>query len=498
VPVEGFGALDLDSLVELPTVVPRPEHITSPARPQAWPRPVKSNSRVSDEEGEEADHHRTSEYQMVRPTRSDQTGAGEDSHVIGGRYRIVEGIAMGGMGAVFLVTHLNLGKTFALKIIHQGLSADQQMRKFFVREAQVLSHLSHPNIVQVTDFGEDDRFGAYLVMEYLQGESLHARLQRDARLTIPASLQVGLQVAEALHYMHGLDLVHCDIKPENIFLCREPAAQRSRNVAKIIDFGLSRSMAKGAKLSSSEIGGTPHYAAPEQLAGMAPQPSMDIYAVGELLFTMITGKMPFSGSWVEVYGRKSTESPPPPSALMAESLDGQLEALILQSMQPKPEQRQASMAQLIFQLRTVMDMLGVSHAKRTGRHTESNRVQPTPSTVDLSPARVCDNILLPVFLLGPDERILSASPTFARLVHEPPSDLPGKRLIDTQIGSIYPGLSGDLRACVGRRSALQKRFKVSLEGGRSLTLYVWIMPQMDERGLVFSYWGIVMPLVPDP
>jgi serine/threonine-protein kinase len=402
---------------------------------------------------------------------------------------------MGGMGAVFQVRHLSLGKTFALKIIHQGLSSNPQMQTFFFREAQVLSHLSHPGIVQVTDFGEDERFGTYLVMELLEGESLHARLQRETRLGIAASLQVALQVAEALAYMHGLDLIHCDIKPENIFLCREPVDHRSRIVAKIIDFGLSRSMAKGARLNAAEVGGTPHFAAPEQLAGLAPQPSMDIYAVGELLYTMITGALPFSGSYTEVYTRKSTERPPLPSAILGEPLDAQLESLILKALEPKPEHRHGSMSQIVFELRTILDMLGLS-PRRRGRQTETHPTPASLATLPLDPGRLCDLCTLPVFLMGPDGRLRSASPMFARVVHARVEELPGKRLEETHLGAIYPALGADLEGYLGQRSALQRRLRVNLEGGHTLSLYLWLVPRLDEQRRVIDHWGLVMPVAP--
>jgi serine/threonine protein kinase len=393
------------------------------------------------------DSEETAEWTLDQAKES-LAGVGEDSHVIGGRYRIIEGLAMGGMGAVFKVKHLELGKEFALKIIHSSLSEDVNMQRFFFREARILSQLDHPNIVDVTDFGSDDRFGAYLVMEYLKGESLHAHLDREARLAVPQALAVALQVAEALHSMHTDDLVHCDIKPENIFLTRTPAGRRKRIAAKLIDFGLSRNMALGAELDKIEVGGTPIYAAPEQIQGLAPQASMDIYAVGELLYHMLTGQPPFIGSIPEICADKLSKPPAKPSAVPSsgttEALDPQIEALIMKSLALRPADRQDSMAQLVFELRAVSDML-------------------------------------------------QTSPAFERLAATVGKPALGQHLSSTKLGNIYPQIDADVINAVAQKTPLQRTIKFRSNMDQAAVLMIWLVPRMDASDRVIHLWGVVVP-----
>lgn len=485
----------LDSDPETVRSVPAPGgwllgEATIPARPTASSIPhtdgaMAKGAREGGQTGFESED--TSEWTLEQAKES-LAGVGEDSHVIGGRYRIIEGLAMGGMGAVFKVKHINLGKEFALKIIHSSLSEDVNMQRFFFREARILSQLDHPNIVDVTDFGSDDRFGAYLVMEYLKGESLHARLDREERLAVPQALAVALQVAEALHSMHTDDLVHCDIKPENIFLIRTSSGRRKRIVAKLIDFGLSRNMALGAELDKSEVGGTPIYAAPEQIQGLAPQASMDTYAVGELLYHMLTGQPPFVGSIPEICAAKLTKAPVVPSFMMSKEPDPQLERLIMKSLATRPADRQDSMAQLVFELRTVSDMLGL----------ESGRVQIKKgglvSSFDV-PAigDMWTDCTLPLFLADPGAKVIQASPAFERLAGTADTPVLGQPLGSTKLGNIYPQIDADVINAVAQKTPLQRSIRFRSARDTESVLVVWLVPRMDASGRVVHLWGVVVP-----
>ncbi len=434
----------------------------------------------------------TAEWRFDEALSERQT-EGEDSHVIGGRYRILEGVAMGGMGAVFKVRHLSLGKEFALKIIHQAMSSNSQMLKFFSREAQVLSRLDHPAIVRITDFGHDERFGAYLVMEYLDGESLHARLTREKRLALGPALTVGLQIAEALHHMHSAELIHCDIKPENIFLVRQQDGSRQRILAKVIDFGLSKSMAAGARLDASEIGGTPIYAAPEQIEGLAPQPSMDIYAMGELLYHMLTGTPPFTGSTPEICTQKLTGTPPTASSQLDEELDENLEALIMKTLQRRPDARPSSMAQVVFELRTVMDMLQVRTPRRA-RGGDPQSLPRVPTAHAPQQAIACDGCPLPVFRTDAEATLTSVNPAFARLLRESADSLPGTRLGSTRLGNVYSQIDQDLRDTCAAGTPQQRLVTFGGRGGQQTTLLLWLVPQPSEGDQSAGLWGMVVPL----
>jgi len=421
-----------------------------------------------------------------------QQDEGEDSHVIGGRYRILEGVAMGGMGAVFRVKHLTLDKTFALKIIHQAMSDDSQMLKFFTREARVLSRLSHPGIVEIIDFGHDERFGAYLVMEYLKGETLQTRIEREAPMAMGPALNIALQVAEALAHMHDTELVHCDIKPENIFLVRQPEGRRQRVLAKIIDFGLSKSMAAGARLAKSEIGGTPIYIAPEQLGGTAPQPSMDIYAVGELLYHMISGTPPFTGTSTEICSRKLSVDPTPLSMTMESPVDEGVEALVMKALARKPEDRHGSMAELVYELRAVMDMLGVGRL----RQRQTTRLVPSLSALAAeAPGVLCDICPVPVFFADVDARLRLTNGAMARLLQEPGGEIVGRCLGETRLGNVFSGADDAMRMAIrtGRPSQHLIRFERG-DDRPPARLLVWLVPQAQSKDPERQVWGLVLPV----
>jgi serine/threonine protein kinase len=479
------------SLLDDVTLPVRPADVSSLAissSPTARARSASgrpaTNKPGEDETG--FDSEDTSEWTLEKAKES-IAGVGEDSHVIGGRYRIIEGLAMGGMGAVFKVKHIDLGKDFALKIIHSSLSEDARMQRFFFREARILSQLDHPNIVDVTDFGSDDRFGAYLVMEHLKGESLHARLEREERLAVPQALAVALQVAEALHSMHTDELVHCDIKPENIFLIRTAVGRRTLIEAKLIDFGLSRNMALGAELDSSEVGGTPIYAAPEQIEGLAPRASMDIYAVGELLYHMLTAQPPFLGTIPEICAAKLSTPPQDPSEHMDQELDPQLTALIMKSLATKPADRQESMAQLVFALRTVSDMLGLESGRAPTKKVGSAKVPRNRAEA------LWTDCTLPLFVVDPGAKVIQSSPPFERLAGS--ADVPalGQPLGSTKLGNIYPQIDADVINAVAQKTPLQRTISFHSAKNREATLMVWLVPKSDKSGRVVELWGVVVP-----
>ncbi len=473
------------SLLDAATIPASDKAVSVP--PVAVTAPAKLKGKVKPGSDGGFDAEDTSEWTLEQAKES-IAGVGEDSHVIGGRYRIIEGLAMGGMGAVFKVKHLRLGKEFALKIIHSSLSEDANMQRFFFREARILSQLDHPNIVDVTDFGSDDRFGAYLVMEYLKGESLHGRLDREERLVVPQAIAVALQVAEALHSMHTDDLVHCDIKPENIFLIRTPSGRRNRIVAKLIDFGLSRNMALGAELDQSEVGGTPIYAAPEQIQGLAPQASMDIYAVGELLYQLLTGQPPFVGSIPEICAAKLSRPPASPSSLTPQPLDPQLEALIMKSLATRPEGRHESMAQLVFELRTVSDMLGLESGRVPTKKGGPVAIPPVVAT-----AEWWTDCTLPLFVVDSGARVIQSSPAFERLAGTSDGPALGQPLGSTKLGNIYPQIDADVINAVAQRTPLQRTIKFQTARDSEATLMVWLVPKTDDSNRVVHLWGVVVP-----
>jgi len=423
-----------------------------------------------------------------------------DGQVISDRYQTLGDLGAGGMARIIKVRHLNLGKEFALKIIHDDLSSDYQMRKIFIREARVASLMNHPNIVAVTDFGVDPKLGAYIVMEYLKGETLHDRLGREGRLRLPLAMDIGLQVAEALHYMHQQNIIHCDIKPENIFLSQPPKEMRRGAVVKLIDFGLSRREAMGAQLASSEVGGTPDFMAPEQIKGLAPQPSMDIYALGMLLYEMIAGEAAFSGSLQEVIAAQLEKTPDPPSARMDEPLDESVDQLILKALQKRPEDRQPSMGQVIFELRTVMDMLGIQSTRRRRAAVGRASLKEVGEVSKLDQRRaeaamVFDHCPCPLFRIDTEPKILVANEAFCQFLGiAGVEEAVGMALDQTRLGRLYPNLRMEVLDAAVKKISLQRMLSFDKAGMRAVQVMLWLVPEFDEAAGEITFAGMIAPL----
>jgi serine/threonine protein kinase len=421
-----------------------------------------------------------------------ENGGGRFDAPIEARYELLRRIASGGMAEIYKARHRNLGKEFALKVIHyDGPVEGARLRQLFYREAQLVSRMDHPNIVSVVDFGVDPAHGAYIVMEYLKGETLHQRLKRQHRLRLHTTLEIGLQVAEALHYMHGQGVIHCDVKAENVLLCRAAKDSRQRLVVKMIDFGLSRPRTAGVTLSPAEVGGTPQYMAPELIRGGAPQPSMDIYALGVLVYEMLTGAVPFPGATAaDIVQAQLHEEPTAPSALMDEPLESRVEAVVLEALRKDPAKRQPSMGQVIFQLRTLMQMYDLRGARL--RH-------PTPSeqAAVVPPQRASHQLVqgcpFPLFQLDPEGRIVFVNKAFCRFVRGTATELLGQRIGDTRLGVVYPSIQTEAESC-GRRSdriPTRRTFGFELEGGQRVSLMCWLRPETDDQDRVVRVNGYI-------
>src|SRR5436305_7177796 len=219
----------------------------------------------------------------MAPTRmADQVG-----RVLGGRYRLRAALGTGASAQVFLADDAALGRQVALKLLHPALAGDSTFLRRFQAEARAAAGLTHPHIMAVYDWG-DDEDSPYLVCEYLAGGSLRALLDTGRRLTPSQALLVGLESAHALHYAHRRSLVHRDIKPGNILFDTEGRLR-------IADFGMARALAEAAWTEpAGSLLGTARYAAPEQVKGESVDGRADIYALSVTLIEAVTGKVPFA------------------------------------------------------------------------------------------------------------------------------------------------------------------------------------------------------------
>jgi len=226
--------------------------------------------------------------------------------IVDHRYQIRELLGSGGMASVFKAEHLGIHRMVAVKTLQPKRQTQAMVRERFVREAEVLGRLQHPNFVDVSDFGELKGGVAYLVMELLHGESLAAHIQSRGRLSAARSLDIALEVARGLAFAHELGIVHRDIKPDNIVVL--PGAVRE-GFAKILDLGVA-TVSDGAP-EEPGLYGTPTYMAPEQIQGSRIDGRVDIYAMGITLFEMLTGQPPFQGGSLQYVLAQHLTFPPP-------------------------------------------------------------------------------------------------------------------------------------------------------------------------------------------
>jgi serine/threonine-protein kinase len=233
--------------------------------------------------------------------------------IVDGRYRVLEVIGRGGMGVVYRVEHLRMGKIAAMKVLHRDLAQDPEVVQRFEREAAAISKLHHPHTVQVFDFG--NAAGAlYLIMEYVRGLDLARLVTRDGPIPWPRCAPLFAQICGALQEAHELGIVHRDLKPENVLITRTTGG---RDYAKVLDFGLAKLDPRGAPSRQTErnaIVGTPYFMAPEQIRGEDVDARTDIYALGALMFELLTGQHLYSGSTaVGVLTKHLTAEPDAPS-----------------------------------------------------------------------------------------------------------------------------------------------------------------------------------------
>jgi len=264
-----------------------------------------------------------------------------------GQYRVIRTIGAGGMGTVLLGEHLLLGRRAAIKVLHSSLAVHKQIVERFFTEARAMSALHDPGIVQIFDFGYAVDGTAYIVMEYLEGEPLSARLDRLGVLPVGHALRIARQIAGSLETAHAAGIVHRDLKPDNVFLVRDPEALGGART-KILDFGICK-LGLGTDARVTQTGvmvGTPVYMSPEQCRGQADlDHRSDIYSLGAVLFHMLTGRPPFDHDSIgELIAAHIHDSPRPPSKYV--DIPETLDALVMACLAKDASERFKSMAEL--------------------------------------------------------------------------------------------------------------------------------------------------------
>ncbi len=279
--------------------------------------------------------------------------------VVAERYRILEPLGRGGMGVVYKVEHARIGKLMALKLLTGELTRDSDQVKRFRREALMASKLSHPNTVQVFDFGVGEGL-TYLAMEYLRGIDLGRLIDSEGPLGAARTAKLMIQVCSSLAEAHDKDIVHRDLKPENIMVLKSPAGD---DIAKVLDFGLAK-LRESRELADvttrGAIVGTPYYMSPEQVQGENVDQRSDVYALGALMHVCLTGVPVFDApSPLAVLSKQLTEDPRAPSARFPQlSIPVTFSQLVMRCLRKAPEERFQSARELQSSLIAALRGLG--------------------------------------------------------------------------------------------------------------------------------------------
>ncbi|HSS03130.1 MAG TPA: serine/threonine-protein kinase, partial [Kofleriaceae bacterium] len=280
---------------------------------------------------------------------------------IAGRYRMLAKLGEGGMGAVFRAEQISLKRTVAVKLLRSEVLGNQLLLRRFSAEAEAVAKLNHPNTVNIYDFGQDSDGTLFIAMEFIEGRSLRSVIQAEAPLPPRRALQVALQVAASLSDAHAHAIVHRDLKPDNVML---QDRGRERDVARVLDFGIAklRDDNRATQMQMTQQGdmlGTPQYMAPEQIRAEPIDGRTDVYALGCMLYEMVTGRLPYEATTVlALLSKHLIEQPVPPSQRRPElGLPPALDALILSAMAKDPRARPPTMDAYSEQIAALLPML---------------------------------------------------------------------------------------------------------------------------------------------
>lgn len=389
--------------------------------------------------------------------------------VIGGRY-VVEGqLGRGGMGRVLRVRHSALGKPFALKVIKSAIATNPRIRELFYREARLASALTHDNVCSIVDFGEDKTFGLFMVMELLEGQTVHARLRHSGRFSPKVACDVMWQVADATRFIHSRQILHGDIKTENMFLVRTPAQRR---IVKLLDFGLSK-----ADLGRSEgVDGTPEYLAPERIDGAPATQASDIYALGVVFFEVLTGKLPFVGTTKDLF-RMHKEKPFPLASqhCEGEALDERADEIIKRATAKNPADRHPDVGTFMYELRTFMGMLGMDGASRRRAAGDGTRERREHDHRLKAAAELFGSVALPMACADPSGRVRVANPAMLEFLGVA-GGAGGLQLRDSALPEVYPTLFEDLEQVAAARRPLKRVLYLNEGGDRVVEAAVVLSP----------------------
>jgi serine/threonine-protein kinase len=288
---------------------------------------------------------------------------------LAGRYQVEAAIGEGGMATVYSARHRLVDRPCAVKIMNAALAKNEVIRERFRREAKAAQKLAHPNIIEIFDQGELPDGSLFLVMELLEGETL-ADLVVRGKVPVERSVTIAIQIARALARAHDLEVIHRDLKPENVFLAE---TLDGGDFVKLLDFGIARSMQDSRLTGAGEVFGTPQYMAPERITSIDAGPSADLYALGVMLYEMLSGQLPFDAPDIATFFVKHLKEIPPPLRTRDRSLPEELDRLVSDLLAKDPKDRPVDAHRVHADLLRIAGALGVRLSPELDDQSESSR-----------------------------------------------------------------------------------------------------------------------------
>ncbi len=288
---------------------------------------------------------------------------------LNGRYRLQARIGSGGMSTVYRAHDETLEREVAIKLMNREVASDSDQLERFRREARAVAQLSHPHIVGVIDAGEDDG-RPYIVLEYVEGETLKDRIRRLGRLPIAEAVAYAIEIARALGAAHAQHIVHRDVKPQNVLIDQEGSA-------KVTDFGIARTLEEEGLTADGRVLGTTDYVSPEQALGHHVNGQSDLYSLGVVLYEMLSGEVPFKGDNQVAVAMKHVRDELPDVQLKRPEVSAALAVVVDTATAKRQDDRYADDAEMIADLEDVLAIETARSGSATGEATTVLRTLPS-------------------------------------------------------------------------------------------------------------------------
>lgn len=300
--------------------------------------------------------------------------------VLDNRYEIVEQIGIGGMALVYKAKCNLLNRYVAIKVLKSEFVEDEDFIRKFKRESQAAASLSHPNILNIYDVGVEEVDGKdthYIVMEYIRGQTLKDIIKDKGKIGLSETLDYAIQIGEALKHAHFNNIIHRDIKPQNIMINED-------NMVKVTDFGIARAATSSTMTTTSKALGSVHYLSPEQARGAYTDEKSDIYSLGIVMYEMATGKLPYEGETPVSIALKHIQNEIVPPRIIDENISEDLESIILKCVEKKQFDRYSSVEVLLKDLRNLRDNNGEGIIAEADSDDSPTRIIPIIKDEDIN------------------------------------------------------------------------------------------------------------------